>query len=144
MDVTIYASDVRDLHEEIMQRMNVRFEYGDEVFANSPAKKDEEHICAILKTDDVGSKHFEEGTLLDIMQGQQEQINRLTELVDKDGSIIVAQIKRDTKQRKTIETLVSQVKLLEDLTCKLQEDLKVQLYLKGSNKQLRALTEGDK
>ena len=79
MDVTVYASDVRDLHDEIMQRMNVRFEYGDEPFANSPAKKDEEHICAILRADDVGTWHFEEGTMLDIMQGQQLQINKLHE-----------------------------------------------------------------
>jgi hypothetical protein len=79
MEVTVYASDVRDLHDEIMQRLNVRFEYGDEPFANSPAKKDEEHICAILRAEDVGTWHFEEGTMLDIMQGQQLQINKLHE-----------------------------------------------------------------
>jgi len=117
MEVTVYASDVRDLHEEIMQRMNVRFEFGDEVFANSPAKEDEEHICAILKTDDVGSKHFEEGTLLDIMQGQQLQINELNEHIIEMNKTVSELYSREQKQQAFIENLQEgMIKVLEQLT----------------------------
>jgi acylphosphatase len=107
IEITVYASDVRELDETITRAFDIRNGWG------SKAVNDDSTMATF---DELGFE-FPDGSVQAVLQRQQEQINELNEHIIEMNKTVSELYSREQKQQAFIENLQEgMIKVLEQLT----------------------------